>query len=524
MEFFSTLLHTWAEILSSPGDLVNGGREASEALKVLLLLLAGLLALAWHRLPLRRAQALLLVLVVLTTLNYARWGPKLITQRVDPYDLVHYYLNARYFDELGYYDLYPAAILADHLNDGPRFQEGPRYMAQNEAGHGFRPIAHALERGAWVRDNRFTPESWDAFTHDFLYLQRETPGFTDKIWRDMIQDHGYNGTPVWTVMARPLAQLVPVESIKLLGYLDLGLLLGATAATAWAFGGPTAAFLWLFFMTSYSLRWPTITWSYLRYDYMAALIVAMALLKKGHYLLAGALTGYSAVLRLFPAMWLYGPGMKGLAGLLQKKVHRPLLVLLAGFLLSVAAFEGLAVVALGPEQVKIHFENMRDHNSSEQLSSRRIGLALALPFTPWQDVPKYIEPERKETIEAQKPLRYALAALSMLALGWGLRNAKDEEAFAFGFIPFFLLTTASYYYYVARATLIILHAADLSKRRNRAGLALLLGLEVMTNGIEVVYPGERVLLVGSLAWGIAAYTLLMTLAFLLEARRADPKA
>ena len=511
-----TLFQIWGKLLSDPGELINSQRSASEALKVLLLPLGMGMALLWHRLPQRVGRGLLVGLVVLTTLNYARWGPDLITRKVDPYDLIHYYLNAKYFDELGYYDLYPAAIVADHANGGPHFEEGSRYMAQNEAGHGFRPIQHALERGAWVRDTRFTPERWAAFEHDFLNLQRETHGLNDKIWREMIQDHGYNGTPVWTILARPLASVVPVESVKLLGYLDLGLLVGATAVTAWAFGGPAAGFLWVFLMTSYSLRWPTITWSYLRYDYMAALIIAMGLLKKGHHFWAGVLTGYSAVLRLFPAVWLYGPGMKGLAGLLQRKIQRPLVVLLVGFLVGAAALEGAAVLRLGPEQAQVHFENMRDHNSSEQLSSRRIGLALALPYHPGQDTPKYIEDERKATIEAQKPLRYGIALLTMLALGWGLRNAKDEETFAFGFVPFFLLTTASYYYYVARATLLIMHAGDLSRLRNRVGLAVLLGLELWTNWAEVVLPGQRVFLIGGLSWGIMGYILLMAGWFLVE--------
>ena len=521
MEIFSALLSSWSEILSDPQALYNCSRSVSESLKTLILPFAILLALLWKYTPERLAKRALIVLVVISSLNYARWGERTIFERVDTYDLSHYYLNSKYFDELGYYDLYPAMMLADYANDGPHFRDGNKYLAQKAAGQGMKPIAQARQRGQGVKDNQFTPERWEAFEHDSLTMQREIPGFTDKLWRQMIQDHGYNGTPPWTSLARPLASIVPVESVKLLGFVDLGLIGAAAGATIWAFGGPAAGWLWIFLMCGYSTRWPTITWSYLRYDYICALIIGMALIKKGKYLLAGVVTGWAATMRLFPAMWLYGPGMKGLIGLTglglkARTVQKPLLVLAGGFLLGVGVLQGLAVVDLGSEQVEVHFENMIDHNSSQQLSSRRVGLALALPYYPGQDVPKFIEPERKETIEAQKPLRFGIAGAVMLLLGFGLRNAKDEETYAVGFVPFFLLTTASYYYYVARATLIIMHAADLSKWRNRMGLAWLLGLEWFMNMAETIWPGQRVLAVGGLAWGIAIYTFALTAWFLIE--------
>ena len=529
MDILPALLESWSEIFSNPDTLYNCSRAVSESLKVLILPFAIALALAWRAIPDRLAVRVLGVLVVLTTLNYARWGERTVFEKIDTYDLSHYYLNSKYFDELGYYDLYPAMMLADYSNDGPHFQDGSRYMAQNAAGHGMKPISHALKRGEWVKENQFTPERWEAFEHDSLYLQRELKGFTSKLWRQMIQDHGYNGTPPWTTIARPLASIVPVESIKLLGFVDLGLIVAATGATVWAFGGPAASWLWIFLMCGYSTRWPTITWSYLRYDYICALIIGMAFVKKGKYLLAGVMTGWAATMRLFPAMYLYGPGMKGLIGLTgvglkSRIVHKKLLVLAGGFLLSVGALQGLAVADLGAEQVQVHFENMVDHNSSDQLSSRRVGLALALPYYPGQDVPKFIELERKETIESQKPLRFAIAGVVMLLLGFGLRNARDEETYAVGFIPFFLLTTASYYYYVARATLVIMHAADLSKWRNRFGLAWLLGLEWFMNMAETAWPGQRVLGIGGLAWGIAIYTAALTVWFLVESYRSADKS
>jgi hypothetical protein len=521
-------------ILSDPGHLYNTGRTVSEVLKIPILGLGILLVLAWRFLPKKTANTALLLLALTATLNYSRWGPKVWVEKIDAYDLVHYYVNAKYFDEIGYYDLYPAAILVDHSNGGPHFKEGTRYLAQDEDGHGFRSIAHALRQGRKAKE-RFTPERWEEFETDILWLQRESNAFTDKLWRQMLQDHGFNGTPAWTVVARPLANMVPVQSIKILCFIDVFLLIGATLLIGWAYGRSTAMWLWLFFVVSYSTRWPTFSWSYLRYDYIAALVAGMAMLKKKRHFAAGLLTGWAAAMRLFPLMWLYGPGMKGIFGLLKKQVDRRLVALALGTVVGVVALEGVAMVSMGPEQVKVHFENMLDHNSAEQLSSRRIGMAMALPFegpfgpqyvpsttkrskrrTERVLGPRFIEPERKKLVGEQKTLRYAIAGMVMLLLGWGLRKSEDDEAYAFGFIPLFLLTTASYYYYVARATLIVLHAADLKKTRNQVGLVMLLLIEMFSNYAATVHAEYRVYLIGNMAWGLCLYTAVMALWFIVQ--------
>jgi len=528
------VLHRIGRILGDPGHLYNTGRTVSEVLKIPILGLAIVLALIWRFLPKKTANMALLVLTLVATVNYSRWGPKVWVEKIDAYDLVHYYLNAKYFDEIGYYDLYPAAILVDHNNGGPHFNEGPRYLAQDDDGHSFRSIDHAVRQGRRARE-RFTPERWAEFEGDVLWLQRESNAFTDKLWRQMLQDHGFNGTPAWTVVARPLAQLIPVQSIKILCFIDVFLLIGATLLIGWAYGRSTGVWLWLFLVTTYSTRWPTFSWSYLRYDYIAALIAGMAMLKKGRPFAAGLFTGWAAAMRLFPLMWLYGPGMKGLFGLLHKRVDRKLLALALGTLVSVAVLEGAAMVSMGPAQVGVHFENMLDHNSAEQLSSRRIGMAMALPYVgPFgpQYVPppvrrskkrtervlgpRFIEPGRKKLVKSQKTLRYGIAGVVMLLLGWGLRKSEDDEAYAFGFIPLFLLTTASYYYYVARATLIILHAADLKKTRNQVGLVMLLLIEMFSNYAATIHAEYRVYLIGNVAWGLCLYTAVMATWFIVE--------
>ncbi len=502
-------------------------RSLSETWKFWLCGGAVLLAIAWTLLHPRVARGILVLLLAFGVLDYCRFGFKLPFRQVDTYDLIHYYLNTKYYDELGYYDLYPACILADHENGGPRFHEGDKFMDQDDDGHHLAPISVALDEGRQVRDTKFTPERWKAFTHDFLYLQRDVEGMNDELWKQLIQDHGFNGTTVWVLQSLPFAQL-PVEYIKTLGYLDLVWLGAAIGAVMWAWDGTTALWAALFLMVSYSTRWPTITWAFNRYDYVSLLVIAMACVRKGRPILGGFLTGWSTTLRMFPAMWLYGPGAKGVFGLLERKVHQPALKLLAGFCLGIAVFQGAATLYFGPEIVRTHYDNMEDHNKSENLSSRRIGLALALPFR-GDLLPKNITTAEKEVIEHQKPLRYAISGIVMLVMGWGLRKRRDEEVFAYGFIPFFLLTTASYYYYIARWTLWVAHAAGLvkpdvgeSRTRHTAGLAMLAGIELFTNHSEVTYPDHRVYLIGGTAWLLLGYAVVMGVWLLVESHRTPP--
>lgn len=494
-------------------------RSVSEGYKVWISLAAVILALAWVKIPALRRRQALVALTLVAALNYSRWGYTLWTDRVDTYDLIHYYLNSKYFDELGYYDLYPAVILVDHENGGPVYEERGKYMAQDDSGHHTEPIEHALARGEIVKNTKFTPELWAAFTHDSLVLQREIVGFErdPKQWFEMINDHGFNGTTAWTVLAEPIADVVPVEYVKVLGYIDVVMLGGAVALVGWAYGLETSLWVLTFLFLTYSGRWPTYSWAFLRYDYLAAMLGCMALLRKGYPLLGGVLAGWSASLRLFPAMYMWGPFAKGIVGLAEKRVHKSLLILAGGFLLGVAGIEAAAIARYGTDPIEVHLENMSDHNDSIQLSSRRIGLALALSYNGHLE-PKRLVTERKYVIEAQKPLRYGLSIAILVIMGYGMRRLRDDEAYGFGFIPFFLITTASYYYYVTRATLSVLHAAELDKLRNRVGLAMLFGMEMFSNWAETSYTGYRMFLIGYLSWFIAAYAVAMMLWTVKEAR------
>lgn len=529
-------------------------RAASEAVKVWITFGGATLALLWLDVPRKWAPWLLAGLTLVSCMNYGRWGTKIYLKQVDSYDVMHYYLSAKYFDELGYFDLYPAILLADREHpDGPFTRRLRRYRAQSEEeGYlGLKPIRHGLARGRVVKSEKFSPKKWDSFKADLYHLQRDYT-LDGRYFRVMMADRGFNGTTVWLLLARPIAKIVPATWMKPLCYLDVLWLGVGLAAVYWAYASWIPV-LWtaVFLFNTYSTRWPITGEAFLRYDWVALLLVTMALLKKRKFFAAGWAAALPALLRFFPAVWMFGPAARGLVQLLfpgeasgatglaarssvasdaplrtrllaqlRRRLSRTHLIFAAGFLASAVSFQGAAVLSFGTDAVTAHASNLAHHIQPEELSSRRMGLAIGLTHD-GKKLPKLITDEQKRQVRKIAPLRLALASGLLLALGWGARRLRDDEAYALGFIPFFLLSTFSYYYAVARLTLILWHASDLKNERNRVGLAILLALEMFSNYAETNLPGHRVYLVGHLSWGLAAYSVLMAGWLVYENYRSD---
>lgn len=529
-------------------------RDVTEEVKVWLALIAAALAIAfwaWHRFLAPRADAvalwsrralmgLLAVLCLASFTNYSRYDDDYVwAERVDAYDLVHYYLNAKYFDELGYFELYPAVLLA-HYEEGPIDKRPlpPQVQFQNEDDYYFVQTHEFLRDTAEhqrIRDLFGDPTRWLQFRHDFIYLQRDVKGFSRETWVQMLNDHGFNGAPTWVAMAQPMANAVPVESVKVLGYLDALWLLLAIGLVWWAFDGTAAMFTFVFLMTTYSMRWPTLTWAFGRYDYVALLIIAVCLLKKARHPLAGAATALATSFRVFPAVWLWGPAFKGAWDLVKhRRLNKPLALLGGAFVVTHLLLWGVVSLRMGTEPIQRHFDNLFAHTTEDNLSSMRQGFAIATAYTPSEagqgvglvltgeppDHNNRMNQARRERIKDQKPWRKILAVALVLALGFGLRRAKDHEAFSMGFIPFFLMATASYYYYVVRGTMVCTHAGDLKRGRNAFGLAFLFLIEAAINWLQQNHENWRVVHIGWMGWLLVIYSVAMIVAFNVESWRA----
>jgi len=147
----------------------------------------------WVVLP--RLRSALLVLLALATL-FSWWHPHQtrFSTWLHVNDAFHYYLGAKYFDELRYTRLYRCAVVADaEAGLAPR---AVRHQIRNLETN--RPeSADVALRDPQACKRHFSPERWQSFASDLRWFRQQT---TLPIWFRLRGDHGYNPPPTWTML------------------------------------------------------------------------------------------------------------------------------------------------------------------------------------------------------------------------------------------------------------------------------------------------------------------------------------
>src|SRR5688572_28444829 len=113
----------------------------------------------------------------------------------------------------------------------------------------------------------------------------------------MLRDKGYNGTPVWSMVAGALTNLVPTDNesgIRFLVALDPVILLCMFLVFWRAFGTWCALFALVFFGTNFALAFVHIKGALTRMDWVACLVASMCLLHLKHYKTARVVLAYAA--------------------------------------------------------------------------------------------------------------------------------------------------------------------------------------------------------------------------------------
>src|SRR5262249_7519190 len=185
--------------------------KARVAVAGAILLGAGAL-LAWRRSDhiLRRTRdAALAALGVLSFCCYYNLFHFHFDEYLHLWDIFHYYVGAKYLPELGYNRLYVCAVVAEKELDG---RVEPDRRIRNLVTNDIEPVGAALADPA-ACTSHFSPERWRAFKHDVDYFRHT---FYPVRWKvEVLQDHGFNGTPVWALLGRGLASLGPASDGQL---------------------------------------------------------------------------------------------------------------------------------------------------------------------------------------------------------------------------------------------------------------------------------------------------------------------
>jgi hypothetical protein len=245
----------------------------------------------------------------------------------------HYFLGAKYYDELGYDRLYRCtAIAQDELGlvtaapgEQPFWFER-RVDMKKEAHHPDRkirnlggdnllmPIEPIFEHPE-ICKSHFSEARWSEFKEDVKFFRMACD---KKYWDEMQQDHGYNPPPVWTAEGYFFASLAPPSKVfdlpvfgktlylQLLAMIDVAFLVGMFALFWWAFGWRVAAVGAVLFGTQ---AWSPIMWTqgaFLRQDWLFLTVLSVCAVRKKWYTVAGAAIVWAALLRVFPGLLVIG--------------------------------------------------------------------------------------------------------------------------------------------------------------------------------------------------------------------------
>lgn len=467
------------------------------------------------------------LLCVFAFMNYYRFDLKQFTTVGSYYDTTYYYLNSKYFEELGYQDLYLALLVADeHALADKQHSSGRRDAKRGRLSH----IAKLRDletyeltgRVAAVSAHRerikaqFSAERWTQFVHDSGYFLKRMPrGEATYFFRD----HGYNPPPTWTLMGGVFSEHVPVEHLKWITMLDFFLVFGMFASIRWALGVEACVFSFLWFASTASGVWPIVGQALLRFDWLAATVTAACCLKKGRHGLAGGLLAYAALVRVFPAVFFLPYGLVVLRDLFFKRTfsQEARRFVLAAGLVSVL-FTGSAYARYGGETFVEAKDKLLLHGSAESYSSLRIGLGDALIYRgerTREDLrPTGGIPGKAAKLEALSPILWGSGVVAFLLMGFIVMRGRASAFFAMplAYFLFFALTNPQYNYHNVRLLLMMWHLSAPANKRNMLGAAFLFLIEVaaltMSTTGAIAYARTSVTSVGLLIYILVQLVLL----------------
>jgi hypothetical protein len=408
---------------------------------------------------------------------------------INTWDLYHYYLGPKYFNELGHTGLYEATVVAA--------RQARLGLKATDPIRDLNDYSGALA-GRVKNDNeyvrRFTPERWRDFRAAVVFFHVHAG---PEWFRRMILDHGYNGTPVLTLFGSPLAHLVPVgyASLSYLALLDIVLLLVGFALITRSFGWQAGLMFTILFCVSFTSRFTIVGASLLRYTWLAALTIGLALIHLRRHFAGGVFMALSCLLNVFPILFTAGIAIKGLVEVLWRRrlciEYRRFAV---GFALTGIVLVGLSLsVGRGLDGWRSFMHQMQQH--AERLTTSRVGFQYLFVYEgEGLDGKKGVTySSKRRKLEQLKPWLMVGTGLMLLLCAVVACQLDDARAcILFGIVAIFLLFSLVQYYWAMMHLLMLLWRADANGRPAARGETLgQLLLFVMTGTVFLTWWGTR---------------------------------
>jgi hypothetical protein len=415
------------------------------------------------------------------------------------WDTYHYYVGSKYFKELSYDRLYECVAVADAEDPSLRRRVEMRKITNlrtNILGSATQILAHPE-----YCKQHFTPERWEAFKKDTAYFRIKSGV---KRWEDAQTDHGYNATPVWTIVGTILANTGPAsdDQIWVLTRIDPLFIVAITLMTWWAFGWRTLCVALLVFGTNFPSRFYWTGGAYLRWDWLFYLVGGVCLVRKERPMVGGFFLGYSTLLRVFPGFLFVGPLLVVIRQLwgqrspdrpwwkpepasagqplwkIWKRIDRRFLSLFGGAALAVGVLVPISLVTSnGVDGYRAFMFNSQKH--TETPLTNYMGLRTIVAWRP-SEVGRVLRSDKLEdpwgdwkraklrTFHDRRAL-FALAAAGFIALLWiGTRGAEPWVACSMGAMMIAIGVELTCYYYSFLWVVALLY----EKRRDAGAIVL----------------------------------------------------
>jgi hypothetical protein len=385
--------------------------------------------------------------------NNGRW--------IHRWDYFHTALGATYFPELGYSHLYDCAYMLGLMDGVPRMDMVKR-VRDLRTYKLIRP--RELDRSSDCVE-RFSPERRAAFVRDLrvfgdLGLSRH--------WQDLLNDKGYNGTPVYTLFARAAFSAVALSYESMLGYalVDILLLAIMAAVVARTRGVWAAALVVALISIFFPARFVHMGGSFLRFDYVAYTVIGLCILER-RPALSGMMLALGTAQRLFPALFAAGILFHYVwEAVAQRRLARQHVAFAAAFVGSLAALFALTLAfGDGLQAWSEWWEKLRLHG--EQTAAFRVGFRHMFMLDGNLTGPAgFVSFHDKAVAFAERKPLYLLAGAALLLPVLPLVRRWDAASFAAltGMLAFFVLLIATRYYYAIIVVLLLIRPELLGRR------------------------------------------------------------
>jgi len=487
----------------------SAARKRSIGYGKLAYLLAGAaLLLAARRFPQRRTLLYGLVVVggALAWTNFGSFhGPNFIHY----HEGYHYYLGSKYFEENAYTGLYACTV---HAERELGLEAAARNRYVTDLGNNLMTTGDALLDNRPACRDEFTAERWEAFREDIRYFRNNLyPGS----WQRVFRDHGYNASPMWTVLGKITGSIGGNAStaVPRVVWIDVLLWLGIGALILWAFGQEALALTALTLGGGLPWFYDFTGGAFLRFGWLACLVAGVCLLKKERPFTGGFALAMAAALRIFPAVFFGGIMMALLVARYRGKPVRDHLRVFYGAAAAAAVVLLLTLAVLGPSSWSAFLENTRKHATTPV--GNLMGLPVVVTFDPGSSQEEILSTDieslerwrlaRARSLRERRVVFLPLAAIFVGLCAWTAWR-REYPLWEWVLVAFLLavsLGQVSSYYYV----FLILLALWVAGRLRRLGLltaalatSVLIGLAGMPTDVQYFWLSVLFVLLPTALW------------------------